>query len=162
MALWHRMARCVKEGNIEKARFLIDEFKADDLEHIILTMEAIYGRPEFVRLFIDAGANMNYVGPYGRTLLQIAMFGGHVECVKVLLEKGADVHIKTSGYTALHYAVMMEINGAELTRLLLDYGASLDVKDVNGDYPEQVALRCGHVDIIDIVCGYKFRNVKRS
>ncbi|MFZ6007257.1 MAG: ankyrin repeat domain-containing protein [Nitrospirota bacterium] len=61
----------------------------------------------------------------GYTPLMCAVEGGHVEIVKLLLSKGADVNTKSSRGTALHVAV--ERGHAEIVRLLLDNGADLSI-----------------------------------
>lgn len=54
-----------------------------------------------------------------------AVEGGHIEIVKLLLSKGADVNTKSGRGTALHVAV--ERGHAEIVRLLLDNGADLSI-----------------------------------
>ena len=61
----------------------------------------------------------------GYTPLMCAVEGGHIEIVKLLLSKGADVNTKSGRGTALHVAV--ERGHAEIVRLLLDNGADLSI-----------------------------------
>ncbi|MDP3110592.1 MAG: ankyrin repeat domain-containing protein [Thermodesulfovibrionales bacterium] len=90
----------------------------------------------------------------GYTPLMCATEKGHIEVVKLLLDKGANVNGK-SYMTPLHIAV---INGhAEIVRLLLDSGADLSLvvtssfkedRHVRGKTPLQIAQEKGQNTII--------------
>ena len=60
-----------------------------------------------------------------------------LEAVRLCLEQGASVNdVDANGVTALHDAV---VRGPDVVRLLLDHGATLDVKDKRGRTPLDVA-----------------------
>ena len=62
------------------------------------------------------------------TPLDVATLGGHIECMKMLLEAGADINGKDKyGITALHIAVRSQ--NLECVRLLLDAGADPNIGD---------------------------------
>jgi ankyrin repeat protein len=63
---------------------------------------------------------------------------GHVEIVRQLLVKRADVNIKSrEGYTPLHCAAL---NGqTQIVDMLLKAGANLDIADLHG-YPDTSRL----------------------
>jgi ankyrin repeat protein len=52
--------------------------------------------PEVAELLVAAGADVNSVGPYGRTALLAAVESGHVAQVETLLRLGADVTVGSS------------------------------------------------------------------
>ncbi len=57
-------------------------------------------------MFIDKGADVNLPTNKNYTPLMSAAKGGHIEIVKLLLDKGADPSTRdTSGKTALDYAI---------------------------------------------------------
>jgi ankyrin repeat protein len=63
-----------------------------------------------------------------------------VAMVKLLLEKGADVKaVNALGNTALHYA--MQRGSAPMIQLLVDHGASDEVKNKRGQTPKEMARR---------------------
>ncbi len=67
----------------------------------------------------------------GETLLQMAAAHSTHEIVKLLLDKGADVHAKSwDKKTALHFAA-----SAATVRVLLDRGADIEAKDVSDQTP---------------------------
>lgn len=88
------------------------------------------GHPEFVKLLIDNGANVNARDmdeSNGRTPLHDACDKGHVDVVKILLDHGASLEAKDPmECTALHCATAS--NSLELVKLLLDRGANVEAK----------------------------------
>jgi ankyrin repeat protein len=69
-------------------------------------MSASYdGNLRFVRLMLDAGADVNEVGRWGTTALSSAAAAGHVEVVKLLLAHGADTTVKGQEGSALDIAI---------------------------------------------------------
>ncbi len=55
---------------------------------------AVGGDKDVAALLIRHKANVDKVDKDGKTTLMIAVVNGHLELVKVLLEKGADLTIK--------------------------------------------------------------------
>ncbi len=85
-------------------------------------------RAGLVKLLCEKGARVNGATAGGFTPLMVAAEAGYADVVKVLVEKGADINARTpTGTTAL----MMARNNSGNTRavkLLLDKGASVDLK----------------------------------
>jgi ankyrin repeat protein len=82
--------------------------------------------------------------------LCVAAYNGHLEVVKLLLEKGADIeHKDNDGRTPLCVAAY---NGhLEVVRLLLEKGADIEHKDNDGRIPFSLASRDIIEDCIDIM-----------
>jgi ankyrin repeat protein len=90
------------------------------------------------------------VGHNGDTALIKAVLGNHVEAVKVLLGRGADVHRRNAfGVCALHMAECRD-----LIELLVDAGADANARDGNYETPILYAAS-GHVDAFEalVECG---------
>jgi predicted LPLAT superfamily acyltransferase len=76
-------------------------------------------------------SNATPVCSCGKTALQAASIGGHLEVVRLLLENGAEVKARCkSGRAALHYAAGS--GHSEIVRLLPDNGASAQTEDYKG------------------------------
>ena len=89
-----------------------------------------------------AGADINKVDDYGRTLLHVAALADYPEMVRFLIENGAKVHARTAGedQTPLYYAAKNE--AVQCVKILLAYGADIDARDYKKRTPLQVGLNC--------------------
>jgi len=85
----------------------------------------------------------------GNTLLHLAAFGGHLDIVKYLIEKGADLHAtnKNNG-TPLHAAASNgKLNVVEY--LIEEKKVNLEVQDKDGNTSLSLAARGGHLDVVE-------------
>ena len=97
-----------------------------------LHMAAGKGDIQTVKKLLDDGADINEDAKFGGPPLQQASYFCHVETVKFLLERGANVNAVRSsspgkGMSALHTAAMTGCT--DVLRLLIDKGASIDPLD---------------------------------
>ncbi|MCG8340467.1 MAG: ankyrin repeat domain-containing protein [Cytophagales bacterium] len=79
-----------------------------------------------VKEMIRKGAKVDSTDDNGATPLHWAAFNGHLEVVRLLIDKGADKEAKHIGQTSLHWAVIR--NHLEVVRLLIDKGANIEAK----------------------------------
>lgn len=114
---------------------------------------------------LKAGADVNAhtVIRYIRdvTPLMLAANAASAECVKLLLQSGADVSAKTSSesggagdQTALHFALLegkAKQQHLEAIKLLLDAGANPDAPSNNGTTPLVEAVRIGTKPLVDLL-----------
>lgn len=73
---------------------------------------------------------------------------GSTECVKILLEAGANPdNFEWDGWSSLHWAAR---NGhVEVVKLLIDHGAASDHKDRKGNTPLEWAADREHWDVVE-------------
>ena len=82
-----------------------------------------------MNLLINGGADVNYIPDWydSWSPMTYTVFLGHVKCLKLLLQAGADVNITDRGQkTALHW-----VKDVRCLRLLLKAGAHVNVKLYN-------------------------------
>jgi len=98
-------------------------------------------QPELVRSLVEVqGVNPSHANRIGQSALHIAALWGHVECVEILLDFGADVHTSNqiTGATPLHCAIQSSRlqERTEVVKLLLEKGgANPALKDLTGRVP---------------------------
>jgi ankyrin repeat protein len=74
-----------------------------------------------------------------RTILINSAAKGNIEIAKFAIENGADVNFQdSSGYTSLHFCALYKYS--DLTDLLLDKGADVNVCDEHGNPPIWTAI----------------------
>jgi ankyrin repeat protein len=82
--------------------------------------------------------------------LLLAAKDGHIDIVKLLIDKGADVNAKSSnGWTALMLA--SETGYIDIAKLLIDKGADVNAKSSNGWTALMLASKAGHIDIVKLL-----------
>jgi ankyrin repeat protein len=89
----------------------------------------------------------------GWTLLHLAGFFGHLDAVRLLLERGADASvfsINTMRNTPLHAALSGPL-AAEWIRLLVESGADVNARQHGGYTPMHSAANRGDFEILDLL-----------
>jgi len=135
------------ENNIEALRMLIelgadvDYYDKAKSQGVIDQTAFLYaganGMNDALILLINAGAKPDIYNYYDGTALIPAAEKGHVDTVRLLLEKSKiDVnHVNNLGWTALMEAVILSDGGSDqqqIVRLLLAHGADSDITDKEG------------------------------
>lgn len=113
------------------------------------------GDTERLRALLDADPTLaNAWAGDGFFPLGLAAFFGQPEAVRVLLERGADVHATARNamkVTAMHAAAAAGTHRAEVARLLLEHGAAVDARQEGGWTPLHAAAQSGDVELVTLL-----------
>jgi ankyrin repeat protein len=113
----------------------------------VLSLAAFFGRADYARRLIDAGAEVNL---FGWPPLAYAAYNGHTEIVELLVGKGAEIDAKTeNGSTALFFA--SRFGHLEAVQALLRHRADPTVVNDYGESALDWALKAGNTDIADLL-----------
>lgn len=109
------------------------------------------GDMDGVSNLLEEGVSPDQSDEQGRTPLIIASIKGHAKIVKLLLEKGANVHARHHGFTPLHYAARE--GHSEAVRILINAGAQVDAldSDENGWTPLYLAAWNAQDPVVSIL-----------
>jgi len=142
MATIHQAA---KNGNISRVRNLLNQGTNVNTRNTIdftpLHWAAEAGHMDIVRLLLSRGASVNARSRIGETPLHWAAYQGNVNIVHELLRHGAHVNPRDNqGRTPLHWAVFVFPGHPRVARVLVEAGAKLSYRNMNGRKPLNAAL----------------------
>ena len=109
-------------------------------------------RPQIIELMIKLGFNINAKCNQGFTPLYHAIrYYGSEIIVKILLENGADIETKTPQrcLTPLMGAIMA--NRLSIAKVLIEHGASLNRRNIDGLSPFEIALQQKKFDVAKMI-----------
>ena len=101
---------------------------------------------ENVRQAIAAGMDVNAATKDGWTALTVAAFNGHVDCVRILLDAGANPNAADKKFPVLFRAV--HGRNASVVKMLLDAGANPHATERLGHTALHFAANIGAVDCV--------------
>lgn len=127
----------------------------DNIDNTPYLYAAAEGYTEILKLAIPT-ANVRIVNRFGGTGLIPAAEKGHVENVRLILEKtDTDInHVNNLGWTALLEGVMLakhNRNQYKIVKLLVDHKANKEIRDKNGLTALDHAKRLGYNDIVKLL-----------
>jgi ankyrin repeat protein len=107
-----------------------------------LVMACWFGKSAIAKLLLEQGADMKACASQGMTVLHCAVCGENASLLTFLLDNGAleviDV-TRNDGDTPLHVAGVSD-KRLPLAQILVERGARLDIKNINGQTPYEYAI----------------------
>ena len=96
---------------------------------------------EIFKLLVSLGADVCHRDVHGESPIFNATHSGCAESLRILIEKGADLNVKSNldGNTPLHLA--SNCCDAEKIKILYDNGASLKIKNHDEETPMEYGLK---------------------
>jgi ankyrin repeat protein len=145
------------DGDTKAVEWLLNrglsiEHKFSPLNSTLLAVFAEAGNLEAVEFLLKKGASIDAVDSLNFTPLLHAVYKGHLNIARLLLDWGADVNAieNSMGLSPLHEACSQ--GNLELTKLLLEYGADTNLKDKYWGMPAVVkAQQKGHTAIVALL-----------
>ena len=142
-------------------------------DHRPIHRAARFGNVRCLERLLELGVDRDPRDEKGRTPLHWAAWVNEAECVKVLLDAGANIVAKTleargcsllacmhrklltffplaqQGLSLAHFAAMAP--DAATLRFLMEVGIGLDVRDNDGNYPIHLAVNEGRLDNVKLL-----------
>lgn len=107
-----------------------------------------------VRLFIEAGIDLDEVNKAGWTPLMVSSFMGSEATAELLINAGANVNTRDKrGYGPLHWAAYRGFT--RIVDLLVQKGAYVNAQSDKGLSPLLQASACGHAEIVKLLISKK-------
>jgi hypothetical protein len=119
----------------------------------VLELAVLKKRTENVRLLAAAGANVNHVGPYGRSPLHWTAIRGYPEIAKILIRHEANLDIKDARFEATPLIEAVWANQTKMVRLLLAAGANPNIVERrrSGGTALHIAIRQGRAGMVELL-----------
>ena len=110
-----------------------------------LHLASVSGPLTTVKMLVEAGADVRATDDYGDTCLISATYNGHTDTVRYLVcLPEVDLNHQGSGnHTALHVAASRK--HSEVVQVLIDAGADIETKNVDGNSPLLLASISGEL-----------------
>lgn len=126
----------VKSGNIDIVELFLNlglsAQDKDSNEKSCLHFAAAVGNGEVIQLLLNEGLDINNKDGSGQTALYCAIESKKENSVKILLQRGISIDERDdSTKTALHFAISTEGNLKGIVRLLLEYGAGVNIQSTS-------------------------------
>jgi ankyrin repeat protein len=113
-----------------------------------LSSISVRGNDKIAKVLLENGANIEATNIYGDNALQLAAYSGHLELVKLMLDKGATMIADNDGWTPLNSAA--ERGHVDVVRVLLEHHADM-IADNEGWTPLCSAANSGHLEVVKLL-----------
>eukprot|EP00053_Salpingoeca_punica_P002028 m.35880 g.35880 ORF g.35880 m.35880 type:complete len:317 (+) comp11347_c0_seq1:245-1195(+) len=121
-----------------------------------LMMASFNGHLGVVEVLLHEKAKLQLKDNNGADALHLAADGGQAEVINVLVNSGCNVHARDthSQWTPLHHCGAVS-GSAAAARVLLQRGAKVDEKDVNGKTALMLAVLNNHTELVKVLLEFK-------
>ncbi len=161
--LLQQVTVAVAKSELDKLKKLVEQDHASVNEKDIysvslLHMVSIRCKPDIMSYLIDQGAEVNAqltdVAGHraGETPLHFATSSRQIECVKLLIERGADITLAArEGLTPVHVAA--GIGHSDILKVFIDNGADINIEADNdyGSLPIHLAATSGDLESVKML-----------
>jgi len=134
------MEEAIFKHSVETFEKLFTENPNTD-KNRLLTLAVTVGRPDIMKILLEAGADPNYDPTEGSLEINLLFIPSSIRSMEVsqlLIESGTDIYFRTStGLTALHAAV--EMKDIEKAELLIRHGINVNARSLKGNTPLHTA-----------------------
>ena len=150
----HLLAEAAYSNNLTEVERLLElgadiNLASNEDDNAPIIAAAQKGHIELVQYLIDEGADVNRRNSIGESALYVAGIAGHKDIVRLLLNNGADPNVMTMTGPLLYQLAFQ--NNIELTEILLEQGANVNIK--GGEYPVPIslAIRDGNKEVLKLL-----------
>ncbi|XP_030596898.1 histone-lysine N-methyltransferase EHMT2 isoform X2 [Archocentrus centrarchus] len=148
------LLEAIINNHVEVARYLVQNgacvYHVEEDGYTGLHHAAKLGNLEIVNMLLETGqVDVNAQDSGGWTPIIWAAEHKHVDVIKALLNRGADVTINDKELNVcLHWAAYA--GNVDIAELVLNAGCSLSSVNVHGDTPLHIAAREGYLDCVTL------------
>jgi len=109
------------------------------------------GDIEATKLFLSEGIDINAKNEKGQTALMRAAEYQRTEVVTLLLEKGADVHLRSNQHERTAFMEAASSGNCVIIKQLAERGAEINARDHTNYTPLHFACMWGHVEAVKLL-----------
>ncbi|VDI66942.1 Hypothetical predicted protein [Mytilus galloprovincialis] len=149
-----KLLKAAEEGDLEKVKKLVRHGADINYKDTFGSFTALHcaannGNIEIINYLADNEADMNCRNNRGRTPLHLSVYKGQIEASKALINRGTAINaVNIFGCTALHMAGYW-VQSVEMSKMLVDNGASVNIKDKDGITPVEIAAKGHNTDVFE-------------
>ena len=149
-------AECVDAVDMLLSILEADPNSSDSEGVTPLMLACHHGNIRIATLLLQARANINQQNNNGWTALMYACYSEtpHNDLVRLLIQSGADISIKSSKLQRTALMVAAERGHTSIVQYLLDEGAPVNTQDVYGITSLMTASQEGHSEVVRVLINY--------
>lgn len=118
---------------------------------LMLACESSFPSKELVQQIIESGCNVNANSKRGSTALMAAAKSGHLELVKLLVSKSADINATNTDHNITPLIWAANCGHIEIVKFLLLNGAKKNILTHNNYTAATIAKENSHYDIVNLL-----------
>jgi len=149
--------KAVRKGELNLVKNIVESDSSINLNHAenkkfpILHLAAAWKKAKVLKYLISKGAKVDIETFNGFYPIHLAAESACIECMKVLIENGADVNRENKKNKVFPLASVIPSKNIEAIKFLLDNGAKVDVAKGMMISPLSMAVRGQSLDIVKLL-----------